>query len=287
MDNNIVTLVIFSSEGREHLLMQMFPSFLANCNIQFAQIILAIDGQYSPTAVKVINPDTLIQQYERNGYITNITNALKMVSTPYFFWLEDDFLFNQPVPFEKMLAVLQDKSWGAVYLSRFAPIAQSRILKDYGDGLLLLDIGFSVSPTMCNTEVIKKALAALYESEKSIDTRRVGFEPFIDQCMVADNLKYAVIDPGTISHVNHIGELESTAREYHMVNSVNAEHSDIDKFYLSGFGKEGKITFYNKLAMFLKLIYSTAVLSIKLFVNRPAYDFAFRVYLAFLRGFKY
>ena len=282
-----VTLILFTSEGREHLLNTSYPSFLAHNTFAFYETLLAIDGPYDLSAVPAVKPDRVLQQCRRKGYITSIQTALDTVKTPYFFWLEDDFIFHKEAPVAYMLSVLADPGWAGLFLSRSAPLVESDKRVQYADDLYLMNIGFSVSPSLCNTETVKAAFAALAASPKDESTRRMGFETFIDGYFVKNGYKYAVVDPGAEAHVTHAGHLESTPREYHMINSIDPELSDIDKFYLSGLGKEGEISLYNKLAMLPKLWYATLVLTFKLFRNRKAYDFAFRIYRGFLRGFKF
>jgi len=282
-----VTLILFTSEGREHLLNASYPSFLTYNTFIFYETLLAIDGPFDLNAVPTVKPDRILQQCLRKGYIWSIQNALDTVKTPYFFWLEDDFIFNKEVPVAYMLSVLKDDNWAGLFLSRSAPLEESKKRVRYADDLYLMDIGFSVSPSLCNTQTVKDAFAALAASPTDESTRRMGFETFIDDYFVKNGYKYAVVDPGDVAHVDHIGHLESTPREYHMINSIDPELSDIDKFYLSGLGKEGEISLYNKLAMLPKLWYAILVLTFKVFRNRKAYDFAFRIYRGFLRGFKF
>jgi hypothetical protein len=282
-----VTLIIFTSEGREHLLKESLPSFLYYNTFPFGKTILAIDGNYDRGALATANPDLVLQQYKRKGYIASIWNALNGIETPYFFWLEDDFIFNYTPPLERMLGVMEEGGWAGIFLSRSAPLVDKQKKKQYAEDLFLMEIGYSVSPALCNTQIMRAAFEALAESPKDESTRRLGFETFIDNYFIQNGYKYAVIDPGNTAPVKHIGDLESTPREYHMVNSTDEKLSDIDKFYLSGFGKEGQLTLYNKIAMLPKLWYAAIILTFKLFTNRRAYDFAFRIYVALLRGFKY
>src|ERR1700710_2784805 len=104
-----VTLVIFSSEGREHLLKQAYPSFAQHCKYRFAETILAIDGKYDLDAAEIAKPQIVVQQFNRKGYIANIQSAIRAIQTPFFLWLEDDYTFNQAVPIEDILNTMQDE----------------------------------------------------------------------------------------------------------------------------------------------------------------------------------
>lgn len=283
-----ISLVIFTSEGREHLLYDTINSFNNACNYQFSKKILSIDGRINYDVNNTVKPDIIVQHYDRQGYIKSIITVLKLIETPYFFWLEDDFLFNLPVPVDYLLETMtKDGTWAGIFLSRTAPLTLSEKKYHYFDDLYLPDYGFSVSPTLCKTMHIKNAFEALISYPKNDSTKHYGFEPFINDFFKQNKLKYALLDPGAQSHVEHIGFMESTAREYHMINSVDKKYSAINKKYISGFGKERVITSYNKLAMLPKLWFAVFILSFKLLKQRQAYDFAFRIYCAFLRKFKY
>jgi hypothetical protein len=58
-----LTLVIFTCEGREHLIMQSFQSFMQQCDVNFSKIILAIDGQVSGAVPSAIKTDTILQAF--------------------------------------------------------------------------------------------------------------------------------------------------------------------------------------------------------------------------------
>jgi len=283
-----VSLVIFTCEGRDHLLLKSFESFSKSCEDVFTYKLLVIDGKINQAAIDLVSPDMIIQSAVRRGYVNSIITALKNIETDYFFWLEDDFLFNQKVPLDYMLnTMVKDKSWAGIFLSRTAPLTLAEKKIHLFDNLYVPDFGFSVSPTLCKTEHIKNAFAAIIAHPKDESTKYISFEPFIDEFFIKNELKYAIIDPGSISHVEHFGGLESTAREYHMINSVSIPINPENKEYISGLNRYRKPSLYNKLGMFFKLYISVFYLSIKLFFSREAYDFAFRIYVAFLKRFKH
>ena len=287
-DSNEITLVIFACEGREHLLCRTIASFHEACNHRFSKTLLVVDGPFEAAAIANINADVVIHHTKRQGYVNVIANALKLIDTPLYFWLEDDFLFNQKIPLSRMLDVINtEESWAGIFLSRTGPLTSAEKKHKLFDDLVIPDFGFSVSPSLCKTKHVKSAFAALMAYPKGDSTKHTSFEPFIDSYFIQQNLKYAMVDPGPIAHVEHIGFLESSGREYHMINALEKEISDIDKTFISGLGKERVITLYNKLAMLPKLWYAVGVLSFNLFWQRRAYDFAFRIYCAYLKKFKY
>ena len=285
---NDTSLVIFTSEGREHLIKQTIPSFLNACSFQFSAIIIAIDGQYNLQELERYDYDHLIYHPKRIGYVNSLIQALKAIDTPYFFLLEDDFLFKQAVPLDKMLNHLKaDDGWGAVFLSRSAPLTEADKVGYYSDDLFKPEYGLSISPALFNTKHLRSAFKSLVDEPKNEVTAFVGFEPYVENYFTQNDIKFAVIDPGQTAHVDHIGYLESTAREYHMINSVDEKFTDVNKRYLSGFGKESTLTLYNKLAMLPKLWLAVVVMSFKIFNVRQAYDTAFRLYISYPRKFKY
>lgn len=286
MDSKEVALIIFTCEGREHLLLKSFASFIKSCENVFACKILAIDGKISLGTIDFIAPDEIIQSPTRKGYVSSIVRALKNVETDYFFWLEDDFIFNKKVPLDYMLSIMvSDKSWAGIFLSRIAPLTEKKV--HLFDDLYVPDFGFSVSPALCNTAHVRSAFDAIIAYPKNQDSKYISFEPFLDEFFVKNKLKYAIIDPGEVAHVNHVGLLESTAREYHMINSLSIPVNAGNVEYISGLKREKKFSLYNKVGLFIKLYAATIYLSVKLFFSREAYDFAFRIYIASLKRFKH
>ncbi|MES2377401.1 MAG: hypothetical protein V4553_12510 [Bacteroidota bacterium] len=263
-------------------------SFYEACDFKFSKTFLILDGKVNTDIVGDIKADTILKHTTREGYVSIIADALRLINTPYFFWLEDDFLFNQKAPLNYMLDVMnRDVNWAGIFLSRTAPFTSAQKKKPVIDDLYIPDIGFSVSPTLCKTIHMRAAFAAMDLHEKSDHTKHLTFEPFIDSFFIQNKLKYAIMDPGEISHVEHIGLLESTDRAHHTVNSLEKQFTIINKEFVSGLGRDRIITMYNKFAMLPKLWFAIIVLSVKLFKHRVSYDFAFRIYCAYLKKFKF
>jgi hypothetical protein len=288
LTDNDITLVVFTCQGREHLLHQSFESFKKKSDYVFSKIVLAIDGQIAPSAIETVHPEVIVQSFERRGYVHNMITALKQVDTDYFFWLEDDFLFHNSVPVKYMLETMkQNTDWAGIFLSRTVPLNESEKQKHLFADFYVPHFGYSASPTLCNTKYLKEAVNALIKFPKSEQSALYSFETFFDDYFKQNHLQYALLDPGNELQVSHQGQLESTAREYIMINSIDTNESLIEKKYISGFGAEKKISFKNKAGLFLKLWLATAALGFRLWSAREAYDFAFRVYLASLKKFKY
>lgn len=282
-----ITLVIFTCEGRAHLLQKTYDSFINASAYQFSKIILAIDGEIDQDIIRQINPTLIVQSTKRVGYVKSIINALANIQTPYFFWLEDDFIFLQELPLDKIYQTLAKmENWAGIFLSRSAPLSHEEKQIHHFEDFYVPNFQYSVSPALCRTQFFKQAFAEMVSRSKDEISKTYGFENFLVDYFIENQIGYALLDPGKIAHVNHFGQLESTAREYHMINSLDEKESSIGHEYISGFGAHRKITLINKLALLPKLFLAFAYLSIKLFSDRESYDFAFRIYLSYLKRFK-
>jgi len=284
MTNAGTTLVIFTCEGREHLLQKTFESFNKACNYSFGKTVLAVDGQISQTVIGIISPDVIVQSFRRKGYVNNITAALKQIDTPCFFWLEDDWEFPVKVPIDDFLRTLDIEEVLQVILAK-NDLDDS--YKRYAGDYYIPADGFSANPGFFKTASVKTGFNSVVLSKKDDSTKLTGFETFLNEYAKSNSLitlRYFLNGQAT---VYHSGELESTAREYHMINSLDKNTSLIDKEYVSGFGFEKKISLKNKAGMFFKVWLAQLSLSCRLWSSREAYDFAFRVYQASLRKFKH
>jgi hypothetical protein len=277
-----VTLVIFTCNGREHLLKQTFDSFKKACSFDFAKTVLAIDGKISEHIIDQVSPDIVIQSTERKGYVNSIMLALKVIDSPYIFWLEDDWSFPVNIPVAEFLTLLVNDKLFQVVLSKMELDAT---FTPYKGNLFIPTDSFSANPGISRTAVLKQCFLEIANAKKGDDTRLLGFETFIANRLNEKKLTTLRYFNNGQEAVIHTGELESSAREYHMINSLDAEKSAIKKQYISMFGIE-KITFKSKFGMFVRLWLATFSLSFRLWRIREAYDFAFRIYLASLRKFK-
>jgi len=281
-----ISLVIFTCEGREHLLLHTVNSFKKACNYPFTKIILALDGQIAQSTIEYVAPDIIIQSPKRKGYVNNIMQALKGVDTEYFFWLEDDWTFNKPVELQPLTDILnQNSDLAEITYSKFEVLSADQKSKQLMAGLY--HNGFSANPSLCKTADIKGAFANVAKTlNESAAPGTDSFELMVLSYLKTNGRICAILEPVDGTTIIHAGELESTAREYHMMSSLKKETFALNENYISGFSDD-KLTFYNKLSMIPKLFWATLVLSFKLMSHRQAYDFAFRIYMAYLRKFKY
>jgi hypothetical protein len=272
-----VSLVIFTCEGREHLLYDTINSFNKACSYQFNKIILAIDGPIKAEAIEYVNPDIIIQSPKRKGYVNSIINTLSAIDTPYFFWLEDDWEFPVEIPVDYFLEHLNTPRILQIILSQNSFI---ETYKDYAKTLYLSPGWFSANPGICNTELIKTGISEIKLFKNSETSPLAGFETVLSEYAALNNLATLIYFLNNEPTVNHSGAMESTAREYHMINSINEEKSLIGKKYISGFGYDRNISLKNKANMLFKLWLITFNISSKIWHSRKFYDFAFRIYLS-------
>lgn len=266
-----VTLVVFSCEGREHLLRRTIQSFEKAFNYRFSKRILALDGNVDYKSINQLNPDKLVHNCKRLGYIHNIINALALIDTEYFFWLEDDWFFPQTINIACLIEHLESNlDWAQIRLSKTGPLTQKEKKIALAEGVFESIYGFSANPCICRTELIQEGFKAL--QEKSRD-ETVGFENFLSQWISDLGLVCAVLDPGEAAMVTHSGYLESTPRQWHMTASLDGK---TDK-YLSAMGHVAPPSFWQKCSMVYKLASVLLVISIRQFWSRAAYDLAFRI----------
>lgn len=271
MENSGITLVIFTCESREHLLLKTFKSFTENCDYKFDKIILAIDGKINSQVLTEIMPNLIVQQANRSGYVNNILSALKLITTPYFFWLEDDWKFHKRLELVPMLnALLANSNWSEIVLSKTGPLEAEQKTNQLLDNLYETKFGFSANPCLCNSEHIQSAFNALEKAPKGNKLGEDGFENFLTKKFEEDNIKCVILDPVDQTHISHEGYLESTPRNFHMTNSID----NITKEHLFIFPVP---SFFRRLLMIVKLFITFITLAIKQLTSNKVYEYCFRV----------
>ncbi|PJJ79453.1 hypothetical protein [Mucilaginibacter auburnensis] len=265
-----VSLVIFTCEGREFLLNRTVKSFRENCPFTFSKTIIGVDGTFSAHAIAAISPDIVVQSTVRKGYVNNIINALKLVDTPYFFWLEDDWSFSKPVDLERYLELLYaNKEWAEIFLSKFGPLnAEQKAVNLTAN--LYQSPEFSANPCICNTQYVKQAFADLVNAPKGETLGADGFENFLTKTFKAQGLKCVIEDPVDYTPISHEGYLESTPRSWHMTGSLEKKS---DKHLLTIPAPSTA----RKLAMIIKLLSATVKLGFHQLFSNKTYEYCFRI----------
>jgi hypothetical protein len=265
-----VTLVIFTCEGRERLLQQCFKSFSAACNFKFKTVILALDGQIDPSVISLINPDVVVQSYKRKGYVNNITQTIGLIDTNYFFWLEDDWKFHTAInlrPFIEQLNI--NRHWVQVVYNKENPALPGLKGEPLVTDLYKTTFGFSANPCISKTAFIREGFRNLLKAPKGDKLGEDGFENFLSRYFEQQNLICVIYDTAD-RIISHEGYLESTARNWHMTNSLEQKTEK----HLLIIPKPG---LWRKLVMVGKLTSAFFRLSFKQLVNDEIYEFCFRI----------
>ncbi|MEP6611842.1 MAG: hypothetical protein ABJA76_08160 [Mucilaginibacter sp.] len=266
-----LTLVIFTCESREHLLVKTFQSFSAACGYKFQKVILAIDGQIDPSAITKINPDVILQYTKRRGYAHSISKALRLIDTPYFFWLEDDWTFHRGIDashYTQTLAAHPD--WAEMVFSKDGPLDAASKAKPLGESLYETSFGFSANPCFCNTGHLQQAFQLLERAPKGDKLGEDGFENFLSKTFEKQNIKCVMADPVDHLPISHEGYLESTPRNWHMTNSLEEKtNNHLMTIPVPSIGR--------RLLMVFKLVLAFGTLAIGQLGNNKIYEFCFRV----------
>lgn len=266
-----ISLVIFTCTGREHLLKSTIDSFNEMTDIQFDQIILAIDGQVNQAIIDYINPDIIVQHYHRKGYVHSISKAIKVITNPYFFWLEDDWNFTKKLALNTLLQQLhQHKNWSQVLYSKFGPLSTVQKGIHLHENLYQTDFGFSANPCICKTDLLTTVFDSMINAPKGDKLGEDGFENYITKQFEQAGLISVIVDPIDHIPISHEGYLESTPRNWHMTNSLEEK----TKSHLLTIPKPSVA---RRFIMFIKLIFTLVSLSFKQFFNKKAYEFCFRI----------
>jgi hypothetical protein len=270
--NNNITLVIFTCEEREYLLQKTIKSFRKNCTYNWAKVILAIDGNINPNIITEIAPDIRVQQMKRNGYVNSIATTLKLVKTPYFFWLEDDWEFHSTIDLEELSTQLNNhQNWGEIMLSKTGPLTAEEKINHLDGDFFHSIYGFSANPCLCNTKHIQSAFSDLELSPKGRNLGEDGFENFLTRKFNAENIKSVILDPINHQPISHEGYLETTSRGWHMTNSLEDNKSGQ---YLMTIPVP---PFWRRLLMILKMFLTFLRLMYLQLHNNKIYEFCFRI----------
>ncbi|MBS1519718.1 MAG: hypothetical protein JST50_01880 [Bacteroidetes bacterium] len=266
-----MTLVIFTCEGREHLLYNTFNSFKASCNYSFFKTVLAIDGKINPGVIDHIQPDVVIQSPVRKGYVNNILQALAQIDTHYFFWLEDDWKFHTKIDLSSITErLIAHPNWVEIIYNKNGPLTADEKKTHLEDNLYQTPYGFSANPCICRTAFIKDGFSNLLSEPKGDKLGEDGFENSLSKYFKKQNLICVFHDPVDHTVISHEGYLESTPRNWHMTNSLDQK---TEKHLLT----ITKPSLVRKLAMILKLTGTFLKLSFRQLVNDEIYEFCFRI----------
>ena len=268
-----VTLLVFSCEGRPHLLRATIESFRRQCPYAFAETVYAHDGEMDPAAPSFVQPTRLVQNCRRRGYVQSILQALAVVRTPYVFWLEDDWEFTHPLDLAGLhAAMVSHPAWMQIRLSKIAPLVDAEVAAPLDvAGLHRSACGFSANPHLGRIEPLRLGFAAFQASPR---TTANTFESFLEGWLKTTGFTCAVLNPGSTPSVQHTGYLESTGRQWHAAGSLGASPP---AEYSSGMRRLGEQPpVWRRIVLALRLVAAAGKLAVKALRGSGAYDLAFR-----------
>ncbi|MFT3867253.1 MAG: hypothetical protein QM715_02035 [Nibricoccus sp.] len=214
-----------------------------------------------------------MQSLQRSGYVLSIVRALGLVRTPFLFWLEDDWSFNQPVNLPPLIeALATHDTWTQIRLNKTAPIAPSEreAPLDTAAGLFRSQHGFSANPHLGRTSHLLAGFKAFIESPK---TAANTFEPFLTTWFESHGHICAIQDPGEKPAVAHAGYLESTGRQWHATISLSEKPAP----YSSGLRQDGRRpALWRRIVLAGRLISAAVRVGLRALYKYNAYDLGFR-----------
>jgi len=266
-----LNVVIFTCEGREHLLEKMWQSFAPRLEGINHRRILAIDGQVSPRPVTCIQPDVVVQNYRRRGYVQSMLNAIGVVDSELFLWLEDDWQITGEFDLgQAELALKNNPQWIQVRWSKKPTLEQADYLLI--SGIHFSSVGFSANPCLCRTALIRQGLQHLIGRPRGSILATDFFENILIKWARDQNLVCAVFDPRGKVAVTHLGFLESTDREWLM--SASLDRVPTEHYFVMG---KTSPQLWRRLWMAAKLFRATLSVILRIFGSDAAYQLAFRV----------
>ncbi len=266
-----ISLVIFTCEGREHLLNDTYGYFKRACSFSFSKTILAVDGKIDTAIIDRIQPDIVVRSPVRKGYVNNILQALNNIDTEYFFWLEDDWKFHTQINFIPFIDQLRSNSnWVEILYSRDGPVPEELKKEPLATNLFKTPYGFSANPCICKTALIKNGFNNLLINPKGGRLGEDGFENSLTRYFREHNLICVLHDPVDHVIISHEGYLESTSRNWHMTNSLEKKTEN----HLLTIPAP---PFWRKGLMVLKLTGAFFKLAFRQLISNEAYELCFRI----------
>jgi hypothetical protein len=266
-----ISLVVFTCEGREHLLYDTIKSFKNACCYKFTKTVLAADGRVANEVIGLVNPDLVINSPNRKGYVNSIAQTLPSLTTEYFFWLEDDWTFHQRVNLDHLARELgQHDNWAQIVYSKTGPLEPAAKQEPVSMNLYQNIHGFSANPCLCNTATIQRAFAQLTMAPKGDKLGEDGFENFLTKYFKKEGIVCTILDPADSRGITHTGYLESTPREWHMTKSL-------DEVPVKVLNAMPVPSFWRRLLMAFKLTVAIPQLIVKQLFNNEVYELGFRL----------
>ena len=269
-----VTLVYFSCEGREHLLARTAEALERHQSFPFRDKILAFDGPLAPGfSVADLGVKKVVNNVVRAGYVPSIQSALSLITTPYFFWQEDDCRFLRGFDLDNLVRQLEaNPDWTQVGWGGGEKFPEDeKIFPLHRENMYETAYGFSARPALCRTEDLREAFAMKEGKNINVDQ---AFEEYLRDWLKLKSKRSVSIDPGEVSIYAHEGQLESVDRG--LIQMKSSATTDSEK-YISGLGHHKLPSLVRRIKNLCNLIGSTFRLANDQFYDLRRYDVAWRV----------
>lgn len=268
----MIDIVLFTMQGRENLFRTTVRKLSKITPASVGRVIVAIDGPFDLDILRDVAPDLIVMSPDRRGYIGSIRDALAQVNSEFFIWIEDDWDLEgiQSTDISMMLDVMQNElDIVQVRWSKDAnlPPDSSRI----AENILESTVGFSANPNICRLQHARDGFD--YLAGRKHVGRQLGvdgFENVLTDWFAEQRLRCAVLAPGQGPAISHLGELESTGREWHMTSSIRER--PLGHGYLGS-----RPPFWRRLWMIFKLAKAFGIITTLQLMSDEYYELAFRV----------
>lgn len=212
-----LSLIVFAASGRIEELRQTLAS-IEETRSAFAQLVLSLDG-YDAEMVALAQDfgfDQIVVSYKRAGYFASIQRAFALVSQPFFFWLEDDWVIHGMPSIERILGVMgRHDELAQVRLRRDAKVMP----RDLNRGAVEGDIAVSsflyhLHPHIGRTRLLREFCCDLGFQEEA---KGHNVEDAITEWLRRREMLFGLVHDG-VQHCEHIGKHSSIApgqRQYH------------------------------------------------------------------------
>ena len=269
-----ISLIYFSCQGREHLLTRTAEALEKHCLFSFHEKILAFDGPmdagFSPAEIGVTR---LVNNVTRTGYVQSVRNALSLVTTPYFFWQEDDCRFLRTCDVKYLHKQMEsNSSWTQVGWGSGEKLPPEEKIYPMGtENMYRTAYGFSARPALCRTDDLREAFAM---NEGDAINPNQDIEEYLRDWLKLKSKASISIDPGDASMYVHEGQLESVDKG---LLQMKPEGINGSATYKSGLGHRKLPPLPRRVKNLCNLLMSAFRLCYSQFHDLSRYDVAWRV----------
>jgi hypothetical protein len=224
---NPLSVLVFSCEGREHLLRATLDSIeLVRLKIPL-RVLLSVDGNLNLQKVSLSGISLAILHRQRIGYIKSIISSLDYVTEEFFLWLEDDWAFGSISEKQIRSAVDVLKADRSILQVRWPKDNSSAGQPIIASGIVRSKQAFSANPSIIRTSAAKDVFKMIEEiiTVEPAGNANIGFEEFVCEWAMQKGFYSAVFDVEKHGTVEHLGYLESTDRKWHFVGIADPRSS--------------------------------------------------------------